>query len=328
MTVLRVALFGIVLIALAAAARAEESAVTGMGPVSGVLIDSAARTIRPILGMPGAAYAGPATVTSFEFAAAAPGSQNALIAKDGMLFVLRRLAGGRPVWRELDSGVSDIEFAAWSDNAEAIVLQPRGEARLDFWTTLSYEPKKAGSVDISSLSERMESVAVDPDGRFAFAATQGEDSGTLYLLKPGDLPRMLMPLRKAGSMMLAGNTLWVADRGSNEVFRLRNWDQMPQIQPAAAAAHGVNDPVGVALSRDGKFLWVASAGTRNVLAVDLDSSQVKHVLELDFTPTRMHRLGADGLFLLENGVPGEAPAQVLDTSAGKVYFVPVGALAE
>ncbi|NWF83646.1 MAG: hypothetical protein HXY18_07445 [Bryobacteraceae bacterium] len=328
MTVLRVALFGIVLIALAAAAGAEESAVTGMGPVSGVLIDSTARTIRPILGMPGAAYAGPATVTSFEFAAAAPGSQNALIAKDGMLFVLRRLAGGRPVWRELDSGVSDIEFAAWSDNSEAIVLQPRGEARLDFWTTLSYEPKKAGSVDISSLSERMESVAVDPDGRFAFAATQGEDSGTLYLLKPGDLPRMLMPLRKAGSMMLAGNTLWVADRGSNEVFRLRNWDQMPQIQPAAAAAHGVNDPVGVALSRDGKFLWVASAGSRNVLALDLDSSQVKHVLELDFTPTRMHRLGADGLFLLENGVPGEAPAQVLDTSAGKVYFVPVGALAE
>lgn len=328
MTVLRVAHIGLVLIASALMAAAEETAAAGMGPVSGVLIDSTARTIRPILGMPGAAYAGPATVTSFEFAAAAPGSQNALIAKDGALFVLRRLAAERPVWRELDSGVAGIEFAAWSDNAEAIVLQPRGEGRLDFWTTLSYEPKKTGSVDISSLSERMESVAVDPDGRFAFAATQGEESGTLYLLKPGELPRMLMPLGKAGSMLLAGDTLWVADRGSNEVFRLRNWDQMPQIQSAAAAAHGVNDPVGVALSRDGKFLWVASAGARNVLALDLNSSQVKYVLELDFTPTRMHRLGVDGLFLLENGVPGEAPAQVLDTSAGKVYFVPVGALAE
>lgn len=328
MIVLRVALFGAMLISPALAVAADEAVLAGMGPVSGVLIDSAARTIRPILGMPGSAYAGPATVSSFEYAAAAPGSQNALIAKDGSLFVLRRLAAGRPVWRELDSGTSDVEFAAWSDNAEAIVLQPRGEARLDFWTTLSYDPKKSGSVDISSLSERMESVAVDPDGRFAFAATQGEDSGTLYLLKPGELPRMLMPLKKAGSMLLLGNTLWVADRGSNEVFRLRNWDQMPQIQSAAAAAHGLNDPVGVAVSRDGKILWVASAGTRNVVAFDLDSNQVKQVLELEFTPTRMLRLGVEGLFLLENGVPGEAPAQVLDTAAGKVYFVPVGTLAE
>ncbi len=326
MIALRVAL--ICTIPLALAAAAGEISAAGLGPVSGVLIDSAARTIRPIIGMPGAAYAGPATVSAFDYAAAAPGSQNALIAKDGSLYVLRRLGAERPVWRELDGGISDVGFAAWSDNAEAIVLQPRGEARLDFWTTLSYEPKKTGSVDISTLSERLESVAVDPAGEFAFAATQGEQSGTLYLLKPGELPRMLMPLRRAGSMLLAGDTLWVVDRGSSEVLRLRNWGGMPQIQSAATAAHGIDDPVGVALSRDGRFLWIASAGTRHVVGMDLDTSQVKHVLELDFTPTRMQRLGVDGLFLLEDGVAGEAPAQVLDTGAGKVFFVPVGALAE
>lgn len=173
------------------------------------------------------------------------------------------------------------------------------------------------------MTERIESIAVDPDGAFAFAATQGEESGTLYFLKPGELPRMLMPLQRAGSLLLAGDTLWVTDRGRDEVFRLRNWDQMPQIQSTATMAHGVEDPVGLALSRDAKFLWVASAASRHVIGLDLDTNQVKHVLDLDFTPTRMQRLGVEGLFLLENGIPGELPAQVLDTGARKVFFVPV-----
>jgi len=324
MTGTRVASIVVLLIAWAAVAAGQDA--TGL--VSGVLVDSAARSIRPILGMPGSAYAGRATVSAFEFAAAAPGARSALVAKDGALYILRRLDATRPVWRELSSEVQSLEFAAWSENAEAIVLQPRGETRLDFWTTLSYDPKRAGSVDISSISERIESIAVDHDGRFAFAATQGEESGTLYFLRPGELPRMLMPLQRAGSLMLAGDTLWVADRGRNEVFRLRNWDQMPQIQPAATMAHGIEDPVGVALSRDGKTLWVASAATRHILGVDLDSSQVKHHLDLDFTPTGMQRLGVEGLFLLESGVAGEMPAQVLDTAARKVFFVPVPLAAE
>jgi len=307
---------------------AADEAGLGLGPVSGVLVDSSARSIRPIIGMPGSAYAGEATVSSFDYATAAPGSQHAVVAKDGTLYILRRLEAGRPVWRELTKDIGDLSFAAWGDNAESIVLQPRGESRLDFWTALSHEPKKTGSVDISSLNERIESIAVDPEGKFAFAATQGEESGTLYYLKPGELPRMLMPLQRAGSMLLRDDTLWVTDRGRSEVFRLSNWDQMPNIQAAATLAHGIEDPVGVALSRDGKMLWIASAATRHVVGLDLDSSQVKYTLDLEFTPTRMHRLGIDGLFLLEDGVPGEAPAQVLDTSAQKVFFVPVSAAAE
>lgn len=324
MTRLRVASIVLLILACAASSAAQEAS----GLVSGVLVNATERSIRPILGMPGSAYAGRATVSSFAFAAAAPGAQSALVAKDGALYLLRRLTGVRPVWRELSSEVQDLDFAAWSENAESIVLQPRGEARLDFWTTLSYDPKPAGSVDLSAINERIQSVAVDPDGRFAFAATQGEESGTLYFLKPGELPRMLMPLQRAGSLLLNGDTLWVADRGRNEVFRLRNWDQMPQIQPAASMAHGVEDPVGVALSNDGRFLWVASATTRHVLGIDLMTSQVKHVLDLDFTPTGMHRLGIEGLFLLENGAAGEMPAQVLDTGARKVFFVPVPLSAE
>jgi hypothetical protein len=324
MTVYRVALLIVLAFATALAAAAEETS-AGLGPVSGVLVDSSTRSIRPIMGMPGSAYAGHATVSSFDFAAAAPGSQRALIVKDRVVYLLRRLDAGRPVWRELTSELDDIEFAAWSDNAESIVLRPRNEARLDFWATLSYEPKKTGSVDLSSLDERIESIAVDPDGKYAFAAAQGEKSGTLYFLKPGELPRMLMPLERAGAMLLRGDVLWVADRGRNEVFRLSNWTQMPQIHSAATLAHGIEDPVGVALSRDGKFLWIASAATRHVVGLDLDTSQVKHVLDLEFTPTRMHRLGVDGLFLLEDGVAGEAPAQVFDSGSRRVFFVPVGA---
>lgn len=327
MTGIRVAFFLVFALSMAPGVMAEETG-ADLGPVSGVLVDTSARSIRPIVGMPGSAYAGHATVTSFDFATAAPGSQHAVVAREGIVYLLRRLNAGRPVWRELTSEIAEIEFAAWSDNAEAVVLRPRNEARLDFWATLSYDPKKKGSVDLSALDERIESIAVDPDGKFAFASTQGEKSGTLYYLKPGELPRMLMPLDRAGALLLRGDSLWVTDRGRSEVFRLRNWDQMPQIQSAATLAHGIEDPVGVALSRDGKWLWVASAAARHVVGLDLGASQVKHVLDLDFTPTRMHRLGVEGLFLLEVGIPGESPAQVLDTGSRRVFFVPVSAAAD
>jgi DNA-binding beta-propeller fold protein YncE len=138
---------------------------------------------------------------------------------------------------------------------------------------------------------------------------------------------MMLPLSRAGGLLLSADSLYVTDRGRNEVLRIRNWTSNPSVETVASAGHGVSDPVGAALSPDRKILYVASAGVNQVLGLDVASSAVKTTMELDFRPTRLERMGPGSLLLLEKGIPGEAPARVLDSAAQKVYFIPVSAAA-
>ncbi len=297
------------------------------GPVSGLLVDDQSRSIRPILGMPGSAYAGEASVTAFDFAAAAPNGQQALVSRDGSLYLLRRLDGTTPVWLELFKKSATFGRAAWSESSTSFAIVNSTASRLELWTDLAKDPRQAAAIDISGLSEQIVALAVDQDASFAFAATQGADSGALYLLKPGQEPRMILPLSRAGGLLLSGEALYVTDRGRNEVLRVTDWASNPAVATIASAGHGVNDPVGTAFSADRKTLYIASAGVNQVLGLDVASNAVKSTLDLDFQPTRLERLGPGSLLLLEKGIPGETPAQVLDSAAQKVYFIPVSAVA-
>ncbi|WP_321473843.1 beta-propeller fold lactonase family protein [uncultured Paludibaculum sp.] len=320
---LKIATHAVLCLALAAvSAAAQGSALSG--PVSGLLIDEQSRSVRPIIGMPGSAYAGTPLVSSFDFASTAPDGRNALVAKDQTLYLVRRLDGGAPVWREFAKSESLPSRVAWSDGAESVALVNEDASALDLWSGLASEPKLTGTVSLTGITERIVAIAVDKDAAFAFASTQGESSGTLYLLTPGAEPRMLMPLTGAGALLLTGNSLYVADRGLSTVTRVTNWSQNPNLATVASSGSGVADPVGVALSQDGKLLYVANAESRQILAYDLKSNTLKGALDLDFVPKGLDRMGSSSLFLLRNGVAGEQPAQVLDTAAQKVFFVPVG----
>ena len=77
------------------------------GPVSGFLVDEQARSIRPILGMPGSAYAGDASVTAFDFAAGAPDGRSAVISRSGSLHLIRRLDRATPVGPRKNYAASD-----------------------------------------------------------------------------------------------------------------------------------------------------------------------------------------------------------------------------
>lgn len=309
----------------AASTLAQDSNLAG--PVSGLLVDEQTRSIRPILGMPGSAYAGDASVTAFDFASAAPDGNSALVARAGSLYLVRRLDGATPIWRQLSNESASFSRAAWSESSQTLAVVNTTANRLELWTDLASEPKLASTIDLVSLTGSVAAMAVDEDARYAFAATQGADNTALYVLQAGGEPRMITQLGRVGGLLLSAGALYASDRGRNEVLRITNWASMPEVATIASAGHGVNDPVGVALSADRGTLYIANAGVNQLLGFDLAASVVKASLDLDFQPTRMERIGTGSLLLLERGVPGEAPAQVLDPVALKVYFVPVSAAA-
>lgn len=297
-------------------------------PVTGILVADDSRSIRPILGMvPGAAYAGQPSVSDADFAVAAPGGHTALVSRDGNLYIVRRLDGQLPVWRQLDDAKPGGP-AAWSNDANSLAMVSPDGMSVDLWVkSETGDLKHASNIDLSYLGEDVAALAVDSQARYAILTTRTEQGGTLYLLKPGQMPRMLLPLERSGTLLLGSDVLFVSDQGRSEVLRVSDWDGTMQVTTVASPGHGVNKPVGIAVSRDAKTLYVASAENRQVVAVDARTGAVRHNVELEFMPTRLESLAGGAYLLLDAGVAGEIPAQAMDVRTLKVFFIPVGAYA-
>lgn len=310
-------------LALAAGlASADEGILSG--PVSGLLVDADSGSIRPILGTAGAAYAGAPAVRGVDYASPASDGQRALVARNGNLYLLSRLGAGAPVWRTLREEASDLGQSVFSASGQAAVVHDTAHHRLELWKNLNDVPEPAGEIDLNDIAGRLVSLAIHADGATVFAAFQeDEQSAALYLLAANAAPRLLVTLERAGALLLAGDTLYAADRGRNEVIRIKDWNTAFQLTTIATAGHGVDDPVGIAVAEDGKTLYVASGEARQVLAIDISHQAVKAALDLSFRPTGLERSG--NLLLLASGVPGLRPAQVLDPARFEVFFVPVSA---
>lgn len=292
------------------------------GPVSGVIVDQKAGAIRPIMGVPGSAYASEAAIKGLDSAIAAPDGRSAMVSKDGVLFLVRRLDGPIPVWRMFRDSAADLGRAAFSEDTSALAIQDTAHNQIEIWSSLADQPKLKATIGLSDIPGRLVALATGRNGEYAFASFQESDTAaSLYLLKANETPRQLYALEKAGSLLLRGDVLWFSDTARNNVYKLTQWDMSFNLSTVASAAHGVSGPVGIAISNDGKTLFVANGEARQLVAVDVDRQTVKAAFALDFQPTQLERSG--GFFLLASGTPGSQPAQVFDAERMQVFFVPV-----
>lgn len=286
-------------------------------PMAGVLVDRVSRTIRLVVAHEDTVNAGRPRIREFDQAWVAPDGHSALLAKEDTLYLVRRLDGSIPVWRAFRDNGAGVARAAWSEDSSALALYLPGDQKLELWKKSPQgEWRSAWVADLAGVGERVVSIAVAAEAGEAFLATQGRESGTLWILERDRQPRMLMPLGRAGEMQLAGGALYVADRGRNEVLRYTGWDAMPRVDTLVTAGHGLADPVGFALLAEQKKLLVASSGTSQLLVLDLRSNQLGEPVPLEAPPARLERLGAAPLFLLD--AASSAPARLFDASGRKL----------
>jgi hypothetical protein len=286
-------------------------------PVAGVIVDHVSRTIRPVVAGEEQATAGAARVREFDAAWPAPDGRTVLVARSRALYLVRRLDGAMPVWREFRSEGPPVSRAAWSADGSTLALYLAEEKQIEFWKNCQGEPRRVFTAELSQLGERVVSFAVAPEARVAFLATQGRESGTLWILQQGFEPRMVLPLGKAGELQFIDGMLYAADRGRNEVLRYSGWDAAPRVETLVAAGHGLADPVGFALLADQKKLIVASAGTSELLVLNLRTGLPEAPVPLAEPPARFERLGPAPLFALDGGAR-QAPAWLYDASARRL----------
>lgn len=276
------------------------------GPVSAFVYDNTSRSVRPILGVLGAAYAGDALADGMDAAAFAPSGLAGLFVKDGGVYLMRQSAEG--AWNTVRIGEGSATASiVWSgDSLTAAVIDGRSAG--------IYKLDGSLSATIAAIPGPVAAAALD--GQCLIAAIVSDGGSGVYLLQSGSEAKLLARADKPVSVAVSGTHVFFADRGRNEVWDLRNYREGGDPRLVAA----VEDPVGVAAAAD--LVVFASASGRKVSGVRPGSAEPVFDLALDFEPAGVERFGNTG-WLLNAGRSG--PLQVLaggDQPA--VYFVPRG----
>lgn len=307
----------LVVCALAVAACAENPAGVG-GPVTGYVFDARVGAIRPMLGIPGAAYLGTSLVSQVENASIAPDGSAALTSHSGRLIVYAELRAAAPVAITIEAGISGADHFAWAPDSGAAAVYASKTGQAQVLTGFAQAPSAGIPFGLSEIAGAVTAFAFDGQ-RVIFGVTS-QESGGIYIGNGQDSAQRIAAAVNPTAIALAGADLYFADGGSQEIREITDYIRTPAA--VEFSKNGISSPAGLQVSADGKKLYVANAGSRKVSVYDVASRTEIQSLNLDFTPTRLDRFGSSSAFLL-NGI-GQGPLYVLTDNAQSptVYFVP------
>lgn len=272
------------------------------GPVTGFIHERTTRSLRPILGVLGAAYLGEPVLSGIEAAAVSPNGRIALAVANRELIRLD-LASGEQTRL---SGDASGDRIVWNRASSAALIAETTTGRLSLWEqengliALSYAP---GAVVAAVVSDAGDAAVASGAGIYAATRVGG--------------PRLIAPVEDLGGLAVHAADLYFVDRGSRTVFRVRDFASSASVEKVGAAPAGAT---GLGLSRDGETIFVASSESRSVHALRVATGEAAGEIPLDFTPSAVEPLSGSA-YLLNPGATGAL--QVLDTRAQPaVYFVP------
>ena len=292
------------------------------GPVSGYVFDRAGRTLRPVVGVPGASVIGGPIDLGFPASNVwvAPRLDSAVaVAADGSLHFLR-----------IDSGAAaELSFNGATIAPQSVVFSPSGSAaalfarnRATIITGLPGAPVTAGTIDLAAELARPSrlpslhtvSSAVSDDGAYLLRASGGK----VILYGTGGEHRTLADGVEA-AFAPGAHKAAIADPSGAGVVVFDDVAAGSGGKSVAAADSSMASPAGIAFSADGGKLFLASAGARNVTSFDLAGGG-RSALPCNCTPGALVRMGS--VFRLTE--LGTDPLWLLDAAPAepRVVFVP------
>ena len=300
------------------------------GPTSGFVFDHAARSLRPVLGVPGASTIGAPLRASTELTAA--------WVSPGLDFEIARGGDGSLRLYRLNNGdASEAGLDGTASGPQDVIYSPRGRAALLTTSAgaivlagLPDRPRVAGKVDVPGYSHRGApripggvnstprlSTAVSDDGAYVLVANGGV---VRVVTTSGENRRLADASDAAVAFAPESHDAAVADAASG-VAVYRNLDGAPSLS-VLAAQEDFGSPGGVAFSNDGKRVFVAASKARGVIAYDA-SNGAKSLIACECSPSLLVRMG--DVFRLNEF--GGDPLWMLDAARSEPQIVFVPALA-
>lgn len=294
-------------------------------PALGFVFDSGARTLKPILGVPGASLFGTPLDTGLQlaYAAISPRQDYAiLLAGDNREVKLLPLLPANSSASSIDGVLPAPDRIVFSPLGSAIALYRIHDALFQIITGLPDSPVVAQEIPASNLGGDLTSLAISDDGQQVLAAVANNDSGSSILFASDGVPRQLPVSGHISAMAFRPQThAAVIVNQDRQVLLFSDLTANLQSQVLAGPDDGISAPVAIAFSADGVKVFVANSDTGNVAALDLLGG-APSLTPCQCTPTGLHRLAGNSVFRLND--PTARLLQLFDGDATtpRVVFVP------
>lgn len=283
-------------------------------PSLGIVYDNG--TVRPILGMPGAAILGAPLDLGFPVENAATAAQQdyalATSAGDHRLRLVRMQDGSTVVRTLLDAMVSPDRIIP-SASGRAAVVYSRATARLQVISGLPEAPVVSREFTTAGLAVNL---AVSDDGKSVLLVAGGQDAGSAWLLNT-DTGKFELQLQDATAAICfrpdSRDALAVSRSGEIYLLGSGGMSKFGLIPTTA-------DPVAIQASPDGARAYVAY--TDGTLAVIDSGAGTVQTMSCNCKPTGLNPVKLSKMYRINE--PSDSTLLLFDASAAgpRIWFVP------
>jgi WD40 repeat protein len=291
------------------------------GPVEGFTFDAPTRSLRAVIGFPGAASFGPALLDGLEFASVAPGQTYGVVFENGKFALISGLGSKTISTLAIPDVAAHPDGIVWSANGSHAILYSLSGNWFQTIAGFPNAPAAGAVVDLSSLGASFSALATDPPGTQIVVGVSG-DNGAVYLVVNGQFTR-LASIAKPASLTFSsdGRTVFALDAYPAQVTAVDLNGNGFQTLPLA----GVTNPVAIQAVEDSQnrqLLYVAGGSDRMLRILDVASLQIVSDVPLNFQPTCLHPFGS-GSFVLASRAQAANPLWLFASSPQPgAYFVP------
>ncbi len=291
------------------------------GPVEAVTFDAPTRSIRAVIGFPGAASFGPVLLDSVDFASVAPLQSYGISFEGGKCLYVSGL-GSKTISSRAIAGVNRYpEGVIWSRNGSLAILFSRAGGWFQTIAGFPNAPVAGAFVDVSSLGGAFTAVAVDAPGKQIVVAVSG-DNGAVYRADGGQFtPLAYMEKPASLSFSSDGQTLYALDAATLEVTAASLSGNGFQ----TLALPGIKNPIAIQSFEDSQnrqLLYVAGGSDRVLRILDVASRQIVTDVPLHFQPTGLDPFGSSSFVVASRSQSANPLWLFTGTPQPGAYFVP------
>jgi hypothetical protein len=287
-------------------------------PIAGFVYQKGLRSVRPVVGVSGSSRLGAPMADGLDSASVAPNNRWAIVTAGGQTRLLRGLSELSPTESSPQGLIDQVDGVVWNRGGSFAVLQSSSNRQLQRVRLSERDAFPDPPIPISW--GEVDSLAIDAAGRQIAISVVG--SG-LYLWTAGESSPTLLPViaEPAAFAFDEEGRLYTADAATQRILRFDSESGVAEFTSLAADSSAAH-PVGLAVSRGGRYLLLADRTSRSVLVYDIASGSLARAIALDFAPSRFEPLSSEPSFLLND--PG-AKEWLMILNAGEtpsVSFVP------
>jgi hypothetical protein len=290
------------------------------GPICGFAYSRSARTIRPLLGVTGAARLGSPLMAEVDFASIGPDGQWALISQSGSTTFVHGFGDLAPSVSPAAGLIDTVDRVLWNRGGSVALLYSSSANRLQRVQLSASGPAADTPLDLSPWGAAT-ALAIDPAGsQIAF----GVPGSGLYLFSAGQSPVLLSSMAQPAEAAFdsSGRRLFAVDLDQQRIALFDYGSSATKFASLEQPDASPITPMGLAVSGDGLHLLLVDGAAHAVRVYDTGSGSLSNIIPLDFAPSRFEALSPAPTFLL-NGDHRKEWLMVLDASrTPAISFVP------